>query len=124
MNEIISIKDFQKGDSGFLVTINAGRNERPCIIEQTIKKVGRKYITMDMGYERKFENHNTSYLIENTTSGEHGQLFKSRKAAEDYIEADKIAKELSRMNTFNYCKCSLKQLQQIRAILIEAGVIK
>lgn len=124
MNEIISIKDFQKGDSGFLVTINAGRNERPCIIEQTIKKVGRKYITMDMGYERKFENHNTSYLIENTTFGEHGRLFKSRKAAEDYIEADKIAKELSRINTFNYRKCSLKQLQQIRAILIEAGAIK
>lgn len=124
MNEIISIKDFQKGDSGFLVTMNAGRNAKPCIIEKTIKKVGKKYVRLDMGYERKFENHNTSYLIENTTFGEYGQLFKSRKAAEDYIEADKIAKELSRMNTFNYRKCSLKQLQQIRAILIEAGVIK
>lgn len=116
------IKEFTQGGYGYLLNTDS----RLQVIKRLkIVSVGRKYVTVQDSYERKFEEHATAnYLIEHTKSGYSGKLFLTKEAAEEYIEVEKISLELHKIDLYEYRKCSLEQLKEIKRILKEAGVIK
>lgn len=115
---MLTIKDFKKGDTVYVVTMNRGRNEKPYIHEETVISVGRAYVTTGSNaWSRKYMNWDTEYLREKVEIGESGYLFKTMSDAEDYIEKCDLALWLGCISVSRAEKYSIEQLRQIRAIL-------
>lgn len=88
--KIVTIKDFTKGNTVYILTRNFGRNTKPVITETTVKSVGKKYVTIS-AWDRKFKNSDSEYLYEAVTYGESDLLFKTEQEAKDYIEKKRLS---------------------------------
>ena len=64
---MITIKDFSVGEPCYIAAVHSGRRKDQEIREVTVQKVGRKYVYVNDIWERKYENHATDYLLENTS---------------------------------------------------------
>ena len=115
-DKIVTIKDFTKGNTAYIVTRNYGRSTISIITETTVKSVGRKYVTVST-WDRKFKNSNSEYLCEVVTYGESDLLFKTEQEAKDYIEKEDLALWLGCLTTFRTEKYSLEQLRKVKEIL-------
>lgn len=51
-DKIVTIKDFKKGNTAYILIKNFGRNIKPIIAGTTVKSVGRKYLTLPMSKAR------------------------------------------------------------------------
>ena len=116
--KIITIKDFQKGDTAYILTRNFGRNAKPFITETAVKTVGRKYVTVST-WDRKFENSDSEYLYEVVTYGERSLLFKTEQEAKEYLEKQDLALWLGCISVNQAERYSLEQLRKVREILLE-----
>ena len=82
----MKIKRFVQGQTVYVLKMNAGRVDNPIIIEHKVKKVGRKYVTIDTD-DRFCEEERFEFgLVETKDWGERSYLCQSRKDATDYIE--------------------------------------
>lgn len=112
---MISVKDFTKGDTVYLLQRNIGRNARPSVSEDTVVSVGRKYVTVTR--DRRFQDWNADYLYEKTRCGEALLLFATKEAAEEYIEKNDLAVWIGNFSVSDAEKLSLSQLRQIGNII-------
>lgn len=113
---MITIKDFKTGEPCYIVEKNYGRGKNLEVKEAVVEKVGRKYVTANCPWERKYENFNADYLMEATSYGS-SYLFLSKKAVEEYVEKEELIRFLNRLDSYHYERCSLEDLKKIVEIL-------
>lgn len=114
---MLELKDFAVGDSAFILTENMGRNTQPEIKETTVKKVGRKYVTIDNWSESQFIEGKDEYLREKVSYGEARLLFKNIQDVETYIEKKELARWLRCTSVSKSESYSLEQLRKVKEIL-------
>ena len=114
---MITIKDFKTGEPCYIVEKSYGRGKNLEVKEAVVEKVGRKYVTANCPWERKYENFNADYLMEATSYGSSSYLFPSKKAVEEYVEKEELIRFLNRLNSYHYERCSLEDLKKIMEIL-------
>lgn len=112
---MITIKDFTVGEPCYIVEKNYGSGKNLEVKEAVVEKVGRKYVTANCPWERKYENFNADYLME--SYGSSSYLFPSKKAVEEYVEKEELIRFLNRLNSYHYECCSLEDLKKITEIL-------
>lgn len=119
---MLELKDFTVGEKAYIVELHQGYNKEPEIIKTTVKKVGRKYVTVDT-HNRRFKRHgNIIGLIEERDYGELGQLYNLYILAERAIEKEKLIKEI-RWDFNCLYKLNNEELKIIKKAL-ERGEIK
>lgn len=117
---MITIKDFKKGDTVYILTRNCGRNKEQTISEEKVASVGRMYVTIGNGaWSQKYMNRESEYLFEKANCGESRLLFRTRKDAEEYIEKDNLALWLGCISVSEAEKYSIEQLRRVKEILKE-----
>ncbi|MBP5460684.1 MAG: hypothetical protein J6Y20_00955 [Lachnospiraceae bacterium] len=121
----MEIKDFNAGQTVYILS-EEKRNNPPCgYKEAKVKKVGRVYITLEGNWERKFfipfyGNYGGSFLVEKKDYGADNLLFKSKQDLDDYIEKRKLESELcDALNWQNIRTFTLEQLRAIKRIIQE-----
>lgn len=114
---MLTIKDFKKGDTVYILQENMGRNTMSVVSERTVLRVGRTYVTLDTAWEEKFMDWDKEYLLEKCDFGEKKLLFKTRADAEGYIEKCDLAQWLSRISVSQAEEYSLEQLRKVKEIL-------
>lgn len=122
---MITIKDFKKEKTAYIVNMNLGRKEEPSITETVVASVGRTYVTtgIDTVQRRFMNNHNESeYLVEKVSFGDSDLLFASRTAAEEHIEKYFLGLWLGCISTTKANKFTLQQLRDVKKILDPEGV--
>lgn len=117
----MTIKDFNPGQTIYVVYMKKGYNAKPEICERKVVKVGRKYITDDRDcrfYETDIimDDHRTHVLLEDREFGEKGYLFASKEEADSWIELDKLEKWLSTIRCYNH-PYTVEQLRKVKEIL-------
>lgn len=113
----LTIKDFIKGDTAYMLKRNRGRNSSMDITEVTVAGVGRCYVTISGPWERKFQNWEKEYLFEKVDCGEAALLFKTKEDAEEYIEKCELALWLGNISINQAEKYSVEQLRKVKEIL-------
>lgn len=121
---IIYLKDFTPNDKAYMICIKNSVDPTTWWIEErTVKSVGRKYVTLNglgcMGYnELKFEkiHDNDAMLYEHCDIGYRRLLFLTKHAAEQYLTAERLKKEI-RWKIDNIANCSVEELEEIHSIL-------
>lgn len=109
----MTMKECKPCQNIYVVYMKKGYNADPVILERKISKIGRKYITDDLGC--RFYEWNGLFL-EDREVGEKGYLFFSKKEAEAWIELDRLEIWLSSINCYNH-PFTLEQLRKVKAIL-------
>lgn len=124
-SQTITRKDFQVGQTAYIVLIELLEYRRPkpgtpVIIETKIDKVGRKFVTTnsrkyaeDPGNKYEFEG-----LIEQISFGHYTVLTPDRDSAERIVERITLTREILRLcdsNSLN--NLSLETLRQLKALL-------
>lgn len=113
----MTIKDFEKGQTAYILNMHKGRNTEPTIMETMVAAIGRKYVTVSNGNRYETDNDNPYGLIEVIDWGDRTILCPSRTDAEMYIERDKLQMWLCSASNFGRDKYSLEQLRKVKAIL-------
>lgn len=116
----MNIKDFHDGKTAYLLRMYTGKAQEPKITERTIAKVGRQYVTDDMGYRYKYIPTFESGLVEERDFMGNGFLFPSFEDAEKHIEKHKLVRWLTNLSYSDCRELSLEQLQKIKAIFDES----
>ena len=111
----MNIKDFQKGQTVYILDMHKGRNTEPTIYKAVVDSVGRKYVTTGRG--GKYEASNDEYsLTEHTGCGSRTYLCPSMEYAQLYIEREELKMWLYNMPHLNR-KYTLDQLRKVKEIL-------
>lgn len=121
---MITIKDFKKEKTAYIVNMNLGRKKEPSITETVVTSVGRTYVTTGMGtVQRRFMNNRneSEYLVEKVSFGDY-LLFASRTAAEEHIEKYFLELWLGCISTTRAKNFTLQQLRDVKKILDPEGV--
>lgn len=108
-------KSLKPGDTGFILVMHKGYNMKPSIWQETFKKIGRIYATLDDVYDSRFMvpvSGETEYLIEQVETGERRLLFRFRTDAERHIEHDDLVRRIATLPHSVLERCSLEQLRQ------------
>lgn len=113
----MTVKEFDVGQTVFILNMHEGRNREPEIREATVKTVGRKYVTI--GNEDRYESEESIPfgLIQNIDYGDKRLLFPSRTDVNNYIEQSKLAKWISSISWTKSRKFDLEQLRKVKEIL-------
>lgn len=114
----MKIKDFEPGQTAYILRMHVGRNQDPEIIETSVEKVGRKYVTVRYGSRYEEDIDNPYGLIESADFGERSFLCPSRTDAEMYIERHKLQIWLWNIGN-RHGKYTLEQLRRVKEILEE-----
>lgn len=114
---MLKLKDFKAGDTVYVLKDHIGRIVDTTITEKKVKKVGRKYVTLEGNWETKYAEFDACYLLEEVQCGGRSLLFKTKKDAENYIEAQELAHRIGCMSVSQLQKYSLLQLKRVMQIL-------
>lgn len=112
----MKLSDFKVGQT----VIVAGGYKDPKPTEATVKKVGRKYVTIDDGWQTTFELcPNQEYCIESSDTGLGRQLFPSLEAYSRYSEHKALVYWFAQIGHggASVKNCSLEQLRNAKQIL-------
>ena len=107
----LTLKDFTVGQKAYILYTNSGRLEPPTITEVTVKKIGRKYVTVD-SFDRQ--------LFEHDGWGERGYLFNDYKSAEIEKNRRLLEKDIRACMRF-IDNCSYDEMLAIMDILRKAS---
>lgn len=114
----MTIKDFTVGQTAYMVTRDYNEYR---IMEFTVSKVGRRYVTVGQVYGYQFYVPDIEYedcLHEKEPYGYTRKLFRTRQEAEDYLEKRNLWKELRRVfDSSSVGKYTLSQLRAIKRII-------
>lgn len=118
----VSIKDFAVGQPAYKVIMNKFNNKEPEIYEVKIKTVGRKYVTIEGGWETRYSSEGEcGYLEEDNTYGYKTLLFPTKCAAYDHISAYKLRIKIRKfVSTMAFDNMELRELERIDDIIEEA----
>jgi len=114
---MLTIKDFNVGDTVYVVLMNSGKNDKPQITEKTVASVGRIYITLEGVWKERYFQWDYDYFMEKVDFGEAKLLFKTRKDADDYLEKCSLALWLGGISVSRAEKYSVEQLRKVKEIL-------
>ena len=115
---VVTLKDFQPGNTAYRLCMHTGTNREPHIAEVTVVSVGRIYVTIGTkSWSEKYMDNNTTYLHEKANFGEAAMLFRTRADAENYIEKHDLALWLGCISVSKAEGYSLEQLRKVREIL-------
>lgn len=119
MHTEYEIKNFQPGMKVYLLSERSGSVSESEPKEHTVEKVGRKYITIDNGYQYSHEDPDEEYLREKTDIGWKTYLFRSEEEAVRYQEKEQIIKwfTLSAVKTLRSQNVSLEAMKKAKAII-------
>jgi hypothetical protein len=116
----LTLKDFTVGQKAYILYTNSGRSEAPTITEVTVKKIGRKYVTVD-SFDRQFMRWgNIEPLFEHDDWGERGYLFNDYKSAEIEKNRRLLEKDIRACMRF-IDNCSYDEMLAIMDILRKAS---
>lgn len=114
------LKDFKVGEKAYILYLHTGYNRSPEIVETTVKKVGKRYVTVT-NMQKQFKRHgNVEGLLEHADFGELGYLFNTREAAEIEKKRDVLMHNIRTYMNYLY-KCSYDELRTIMDILKKAS---
>lgn len=119
----MDIKDFTVGQTAYYSGGHIRSKGEDPLIEVTVTKVGRKYVTVKSGWwERRFEppfrNQAEKYLTEKVEIGTAGRLYKTRKAYEEQRELESLRDWVRKAADWSEIgKYTLEQLRETKAIL-------
>lgn len=120
---MLELKDFKVGEKAYILYFHRGYNRAPEIFETTVKKVGRRYVTVT-NMEKRFKRHgNVEGLLEHTDFGDSGYLFNTREAAEKEKKRDTLIHNIRTYSNYLH-KCSYEELRAIMDILKKASEAK
>lgn len=113
------IKNFEPGMKVYLLSERSGSVSESEPKEHTVEKVGRKYITIDNGYQYSHEDPDEEYLREKTDIGWKTYLFRSEEDAVRYQEKEQIIRwfTLSAVKTLRSQNVSLEAMKKAKAII-------
>ena len=115
---VVTLKDFQPGNTAYRLCMHTGTNREPYITEVTVASVGRIYVTIGTKtWSEKYMDNDTTYLYEKAKFGEAAMLFRTRADAENYIEKHNLALWLGCISVSKAEGYSLEQLRKVREIL-------
>ena len=115
---MITVKDFKKGDAVYSLLRNTGINAESVISQVEVKSVGRTYVTTKEGvWEKRYQSWGDEYLYEKTDVGEARLLFITKEDAENYVEKCNLALWLGSVSVRQAESYSLEQLRRIKEIL-------
>lgn len=117
MVNVLTVKDFKKGDKAYSLRMNRGGLSDPAISETEVVSVGKKYVTTTN--RRRYENWDLEFLHEHADHGEAELLFKTKENAEGYIEKYHLSMWLGNLTVTKAEKFSLDQLRAVKEILQE-----
>lgn len=88
----MTIKDFEVGQTVFVMGDYRTQRNKFRTTEAEVVKVGRKYVTINGNWGIQFKETASSrpYLIEHCEYGTPRLLFPSREAADSYIEREEL----------------------------------
>lgn len=116
--DIVTLKDFQPGNTAYRLCMHTGTNREPYIAEVVVVSVGIVDVTIGTkSWSEKYMNNNTTYLREKGTCGEATMLFRTRADAENYIEKHDLALWLGCISVSKAEGYSLEQLRKVKEIL-------
>ncbi len=115
----MNIKDFKVGQKVYVKKMgNAAShvNSENLISEETVSKVGNKYIYLD-GFERsKFGYHFRSELVDISDYSPQYQIYRSKQEIEDEITITNLSEEI-RVIFQGYGACKNYTIDQLRRII-------
>ena len=113
------VKNFEPGMKVYLLSERSGSVKESEPKEHTVEKVGRKYITIDNGYQYSHEDPDEEYLREKTDIGWKTYLFRSEEEAVRYQEKEQIIRwfTLSAVKTLRSRNVSLEAMKKAKAII-------
>ena len=114
------LKDFKVGEKAYILYLHRGYNRAPEIFETTVKKVGKRYVTVT-NMQKQFKRHgDVEGLLERSDFGELGYLFNTLEAAEIEKKRDVLIHNIRTYMNYLY-KCSYDELRTIIDILKKAS---
>ena len=117
--KIKSIKEFNVGDTAYMLIVASYYKEKDKLQEVTIKNVGRKYVSIGYGYrDIKFEESDWLEfgLVEKSDTGSSRYLFKSTEDYKDWLDKKRLRSYMKRL--FEYGNTvSLRKLREIEEII-------
>lgn len=114
----MTIKDFEVGQTAYILHMFTGRNHKPVIIETAVEKIGRKYVTVQHGKKYEEDSSDNPYgLIETSDWGDRTFLCPSRTDAEMYVERHQLRIWLYSIGGYGRAQYTLEQLRQVKTIL-------
>lgn len=112
----MTIKDFEAGQKAYILCMHKGRNCGPSIIRESVKAIGRKYVTTSSD-RRYFSSDRSPYgLLEARDWGEETLLCPSMEDAAMHIEWKLLELWLYNISSAHK-RYTLEQLRQVKAIL-------
>lgn len=113
---MLKLTDFKVGEKAYILYLHRGYDRAPEIFETTVKKVGKRYVTVT-NMERRFKRHgDIEGLLEHNDFGELGYLFSTREAAETEKKRDVLIHNIRTYMNYLH-KCSYDELRTIMNIL-------
>lgn len=104
-------KDFTEGELAYAVSL---RGRCFSIIPTVVKRVGRKYVYTQSGYDYEPCHGNENYLIEHIQMS---LLFVTEREAMEYLERIQLERWLSNVFSNRNQRFSLDQLRKVKEIL-------
>ena len=117
---MLQLDDFKAGDKAYILYKHIGYNRAAEIFETTVKKVGRKYVTVSTSDKQFKRFGNTEGLLEHTDYGEVGYLYNTREAAENEAKKNNLIHNIRALSDYLYY-CSYEELRTIVDILKRAS---
>ena len=114
--KMLNLNDFKVGEKAYILYKHQGYNKRPEIIETTVKKVGRQYVTVEYFYKRFKRHGNIDGLLEHADWGELGILFKDKESAELEKKTYTLIHNIQQYMNYLY-NCKYEDLKTIMDIL-------
>lgn len=123
----MNIKDFKVGDTVFVRDYNYRSEEDTAKMrEAVVTKVGRsivyvKYKDFPYGSDYRFANEpeREYYLTQKVDAGTQNKLFRSMSDCEDWIESEKLYRDIRGYFHTYYTDLTLDQLRRIKSVLEE-----
>lgn len=110
----MGIKDFEVGQTAYILNMHTGRNQDPEITKTTVEKVGRRYVTVDNG--TRYEEGDDYGLIDAENYGERTYLCPSKTDADMHIERHELRVWLRKAADYSF-RYDLEQLRKVKEIL-------
>jgi hypothetical protein len=118
--KIKSIKEFNVGDTAYMLTVASYYKEKDKLQEVTIKNVGKKYVFIGYGYiDIKFEESDWLEfgLVEKSDTSPIYYLFKSMEDYGDWLDKKRLRSYMSRLFSSYGNNVSLRKLREIEEII-------
>ncbi|MEH2932161.1 hypothetical protein VSQ48_20105 [Candidatus Ventrimonas sp. KK005] len=116
---MVTVKDFYNAPNAWVLNLNRGRKQDPCIKMVMVVKRGRKYIYTNECIDECYmvpAQGGANYLASKGDSGK--KIFRRKEEAEEYLEKYQLIQSIKRIvSQLGVENCSISQIKEICNIL-------